>query len=127
MVRASRARWAALLAAAGAIIPMQSVRAAHASRIYLYSGPREGMRWGPVQATIAVRTGRIVDVKIGVSGDIVRSKFIERHALPALRQETLAAQSVYINTVSGATQTSEAYIESLNKAIAAAHRAGTLH
>jgi uncharacterized protein with FMN-binding domain len=96
-------------------------------RTYVYSGLREGMRWGPVRATITVHAGKIVGVKIDVSGDIVRSKFIERHALPALRQETLAAQSVYINTVSGATQTSEAYIESLSKAIADAHRAGTLH
>jgi uncharacterized protein with FMN-binding domain len=126
-VRASKARWAAVLAAAGVVTPLRSAHAAPVNRTYVYSGPREGMRWGPVRATITVHAGKIVGVRIDVSGDIVRSKFIERHALPALRQETLAAQSVYINTVSGATQTSEAYIESLSKAIADAHRAGTLH
>ena len=45
-------------------------------------------------------------------------------ALPELRSETLTAQSAQIDTVSGATYTSDAYIRSLQSAIDAAHLAG---
>jgi len=40
-----------------------------------------------------------------------------------LRQETLAAQSADIDTVSGATVTSNGYLESLQAALDAAHLA----
>jgi uncharacterized protein with FMN-binding domain len=117
----------ALTATVLAALPAGRIHAAPAAaRTYIYTGPRVGMRWGPVRATIDVRGYRIINVKIDASGDIVRSRFLRTRALPQLRQETLAAQSVYINAISGATQTSEAYIESLSKAIADAHRAGTL-
>lgn len=92
----------------------------------VYSGPRVGMRWGPVKATIKVKGHRIVDVAIDVRGDAVRSHFIERRAVPRLREETLQAQSVYIDVVSGATQTSQAYIQSLSVALQKAYRAKTL-
>ena len=115
-----------LLAAFPAITAAQNIRATPSGRALLYSGPRVGMRWGPVEATITVKHRRIVDVAIDVTGDAVRSNFIERHAVPLLRQETLQAQSLYINTVSGATQTSQAYIQSLGVALQKAYRARTL-
>jgi uncharacterized protein with FMN-binding domain len=96
------------------------------SHTFVYSGPRVGMRWGPVKATIKVEQHRIVDVAVDVSGDAVRSHFIERRAVPMLKQETLQAQSVYIDVVSGATQTSQAYIQSLSVALQKAYRAKTL-
>ena len=42
-------------------------------------------------------------------------------AVPQLVQETLQAQSAQIDTVSGATYTSEGYIQSLQSAIDASH------
>ena len=45
-------------------------------------------------------------------------------AAPTLRREALAAQSAKIDTVSGATYTSEGYRQSLQAAIDAAHAAG---
>ena len=46
-----------------------------------------------------------------------RSRVIDWRAVPILRQETLQAQSARIDVVSGATQTSEAYIRSLQSAL----------
>ena len=48
---------------------------------------------------------------------------ISADAAPVLRQEALAAQSAHIDVVSGATYTSEAYQQSLQAAIDAAHLA----
>jgi uncharacterized protein with FMN-binding domain len=42
---------------------------------------------------------------------------INQRALPILEQEALASQSAAIDTVSGATYTSEGYIQSLQSAI----------
>ncbi|MEU5265510.1 FMN-binding protein, partial [Amycolatopsis sp. NPDC021455] len=47
---------------------------------------------------------------------------INSTAVPALNQETLQAQSARIDTVSGATYTSEGYQQSLQSAIDQAHR-----
>ena len=49
-----------------------------------------------------------------------RDQEINAYALPVLRQETLDAQSANIDTVSGATVTSDGYIESLQAALDAA-------
>jgi uncharacterized protein with FMN-binding domain len=46
---------------------------------------------------------------------------ISAGAAPVLRQEAMAAQSSQIDVVSGATYTSEAYQQSLQAAIDAAH------
>jgi uncharacterized protein with FMN-binding domain len=42
---------------------------------------------------------------------------INRRALPVLRSEAIAAQSANVDIVSGATLTSEAFIESLGAAL----------
>jgi uncharacterized protein with FMN-binding domain len=46
-----------------------------------------------------------------------RSKDINSTAIPKLNQETLRAQSADIDTVSGATYTSEGYRQSLQSAL----------
>ncbi len=51
-----------------------------------------------------------------------RSIFINEQALPLLVQETLKAQSTGIDLVSGATDTSYAFQDSLQSAILAARR-----
>jgi uncharacterized protein with FMN-binding domain len=50
-----------------------------------------------------------------------RDREINARALPVLTQETIAAQSAAIDTVSGATVTSNGYKESLQAALDAAH------
>ncbi|MET8836635.1 FMN-binding protein [Micromonospora sp. NPDC004540] len=79
-------------------------------------------RWGPVQVKITVTGGKITDVTVlQVPDGNHRDQEINDYAVPILRQEALAAQSARIDTVSGATVTSDGYRESLQSAIDAAH------
>ena len=87
-----------------------------------YTGSVASTRWGDVQVTITVSGGRITDVAIPVYPDgNGRDQEINASALPVLRQETLEAQSAGIDTVSGATVTSDGYLQSLQSALDAAH------
>jgi uncharacterized protein with FMN-binding domain len=79
-------------------------------------------RWGPVQVRITVSGRKITDVAVlQVPDGNHRDQEINDYAVPILRQEALAAQSARIDTVSGATVTSDGYRESLQSAIDAAH------
>jgi uncharacterized protein with FMN-binding domain len=93
-------------------------------------------RWGNLQVTIVVRktttitgtkkkvTRRITAVSVPTYPDHTdRSVFINQNALPILKSETLRAQSAKINMVSGATDTSYGYEQSLQAAILKAKRA----
>jgi uncharacterized protein with FMN-binding domain len=72
--------------------------------------------------TITVAGGKVTGVQVPTYPDNNgRDREINAYALPILRQETLAAQSAHIDTVSGATVTSDGYIESLQAALDAAH------
>jgi uncharacterized protein with FMN-binding domain len=84
-----------------------------------YQGPIVQMQWGPVQATIFVKNGKITDSSLGAAPENPRSQFIDTQAAPILHQETLATTDGNINEVSGASDTSGAYIESLQAAIKA--------
>ena len=87
-----------------------------------YTGSVAATRWGNVQVTITVADGKITDVAVPVyPNENGRDQEINAYALPVLRQETLDAQSADIDTVSGATVTSDGYIESLQAALDAAH------
>lgn len=81
--------------------------------------------YGPVQIQISVRGGRITrsGALLRPSGD-GQTDSINSYAIPRLDQETLAAQTATIDTVSGATFTSQGYRQSLQSALDAAHRAG---
>ncbi|MFB9445923.1 FMN-binding protein [Dactylosporangium vinaceum] len=87
-----------------------------------YQGSVAATRWGDVQVTITVADGKITAVNVPVypNGN-GRDRQINARALPILTRETLTAQSARIDTVSGATVTSDGYIESLQAALDAAH------
>ncbi|MER5526843.1 FMN-binding protein [Streptomyces sp. NPDC002677] len=75
-------------------------------------------RWGPVQVRVTVKSGKITDVTaLQYPQDNPRDQQINSYALPQLRSEALAAQSASIDTVSGATYTSEGYQQSLQSAL----------
>jgi uncharacterized protein with FMN-binding domain len=111
-------------APAGGATPAPSASSAGSatSGTKTYTGSVAQTRWGPVQVTVTVTKGKITDVAIPVypSGN-GRDQEINAYALPILRQETLSAQNASINTVSGATVTSNGYLESLQAALDAAH------
>lgn len=87
-----------------------------------YTGSVAQTRWGPVQVTITVSNGKITNVSVPTypNGN-GRDAEINAYALPILQQETVSAQSATIDTVSGATVTSDGYLQSLQSAIDAAH------
>ncbi|SHM86114.1 FMN-binding protein [Actinacidiphila paucisporea] len=75
-------------------------------------------RYGPVQLRITLQGGKITAVSaVQVPQDNPRDQEITGFAVPELTQEALAAQSAHIDTVSGATYTSEGYIQSLQSAL----------
>ncbi|MEU6415812.1 FMN-binding protein [Streptomyces spiralis] len=75
-------------------------------------------RWGPVQVRITLKNGRITDVTaVSYPTDNPRDQEINSYALPELRREALAAQSADIDSVSGATYTSDGYRQSLQSAL----------
>jgi uncharacterized protein with FMN-binding domain len=94
--------------------------------------PSVADRWGDLQVTIVVKKTtttnlttkkktvkrRITSVTVPVYPDHTdRSVFINQQALPILIQEAMRAQSSAIDLVSGATDTTEAFQQSLQSAI----------
>jgi uncharacterized protein with FMN-binding domain len=94
----------------------------------------EADRWGTVRITVTVRktttvvkghkkvTRKIIDIGGTYSYHTDRSQYIMSQSLPQLRQEALQTLSANVNMVSGATYTSQAFIGSLQEAIAKAHQ-----
>ncbi|WP_330350312.1 FMN-binding protein [Streptomyces sp. NBC_00582] len=75
-------------------------------------------RWGPVQVRITVQDGKITDVTaVTYPQENPRDQQINSYAIPQLRSEALQAQSADIDTVSGATYTSDGYRQSLQSAL----------
>ncbi|MFI0965639.1 FMN-binding protein [Streptomyces sp. NPDC021080] len=75
-------------------------------------------RWGPVQVRITLEDGRITEsAAVAYPSENPRDQEINSYAIPQLRRETLAAQSAQIDSVSGATYTSDGYKQSLQSAL----------
>ena len=83
-----------------------------------FTGSATNTRYGPVQVQITVTGGKIVDVQaVEYPTDNSRDRQINERAIPQLVSETLDAQSADIHFVSGATYTSQGYLDSLQSAI----------
>jgi uncharacterized protein with FMN-binding domain len=78
--------------------------------------------YGDVQVAAVVRGSKLLDVKaLHLTDANGTSRSISANAAPQLRSEALQAQSAHIDTVSGATYTSEGYRQSLQAALDSAH------
>jgi uncharacterized protein with FMN-binding domain len=84
-----------------------------------FTGNSYATMWGNVTASIAVQNGKIISVNMP---DIPNSP-PSQYAQPILVQEALQVGSANIQGVSGATYTSQAFIKSLESAIAMANSA----
>jgi Uncharacterized protein conserved in bacteria len=74
--------------------------------------------FGAVQVQVTLQNGRITDVQaLQMPGDQRRSQQISQYAVPQLRSEVLQAQGAQVDTISGATYTSEGYAQSLQSAL----------
>jgi major membrane immunogen (membrane-anchored lipoprotein) len=82
------------------------------------TGDTAQTQWGPVQVQITVSSGTITDVTaVQYPSGNGRDQEINSYALPVLAQEAVAAQSANIDHVSGATVTSDGYVQSLQSAL----------
>jgi len=77
--------------------------------------------FGEVQVQITLASGKITAVTALQMPTHGRSGFISQDVAPILQGEALSAQSASIDTVSGATYTSDAYAQSLQSAIDQSH------
>ena len=83
-----------------------------------YTGPVTDAYYGLIQIQAIVQGGRLVGIKVvQYPSDRRTSIAINRQALPMLRDEVVAAQSANVDIISGATLTSEAFIQSLGGAL----------
>jgi uncharacterized protein with FMN-binding domain len=87
-----------------------------------YTGASVMTRWGAVQVQITVSDAKITAAEaVEYPQANPRDRQINAYALPVLAQEATQAQSAEIDAVSGATVTSDGYIQSLQSAIDQAH------
>jgi uncharacterized protein with FMN-binding domain len=82
------------------------------------TGAAETTMYGPMQVKVTLDGTKITNVAVvQETNDGQESQSIDSFSIPKLTAETLTAQSSRIDTVSGATQTSDGYIGSLQSAL----------
>lgn len=87
-----------------------------------YAGSVVQTRFGAVQVQITVKAGAVTDVTaLQLTDDDRKSVQISNRAAPLLRAAVIKAQSAQVQTISGATVTSDAYLTSLQAALDAAN------
>jgi uncharacterized protein with FMN-binding domain len=83
-----------------------------------YTGTAVQTRYGAVQVQVTISNGTITDVTtLQAPSSDQHSSSLSAVATPILASEALAAQGAMIDTVSGATYTSQGYVASLQSAL----------
>jgi uncharacterized protein with FMN-binding domain len=87
-----------------------------------YTGQVFQNQFGDTQVKVTISGGRITDVQaLQLPYDRQRSAEISQYAAPQLHDEVLQAQSAQIDTLSGATYTTDSYAQSVQSALDKAH------
>lgn len=83
-----------------------------------YTGGVADAQWGYVQVKVVIAQGRITDVQfVQYPSDRNRSVMINQYADPILDQEAIQAQNANVDIVTGATDSSFAFMQSLGDAL----------
>jgi uncharacterized protein with FMN-binding domain len=86
------------------------------------TGSVEQTRFGPVQVSVTFSGSTITAVTtLQAPNESGRDQMLTRYATPELEKAVIASQSARVDTISGATYTSEGYLASVQSAIDA-HR-----
>jgi uncharacterized protein with FMN-binding domain len=86
-----------------------------------YTGSVADAQWGYIQVSATISQGKITDVQfLQYPSDRSRSVRINQYADPELRSEAIRAQSAEVDIITGATDSSEAFMQSLSDALAQA-------
>ncbi len=89
-----------------------------------YTGQSADAYYGYIQVKVTISGGKLSNVEFLQSpSDRSTSVRINSQAMPYLKQEAIQAQSAGVDGVSGATDTSQAFIQSLTSALKAAQAA----
>ena len=87
-----------------------------------YTGQDIVTEFGDVQVKVTISGGRVTEVQaLQLPYEKRRSAEISQYAGPQLHDEVLRAQSAQIDSLSGATYTSDAYAQSVQAALDQAH------
>lgn len=83
-----------------------------------YTGQPADAFYGNIQVAVTIAGGKITAVKfLDYPHDNPNSMAINQQAMPGLQQEAIQAQSANVNIISGATDTSQAFVQSLTSAL----------
>ena len=82
-----------------------------------YTGQTASEHYGTVTVTVTISGGKITDATAETTIREQRSQQFVDRAVPVLNKAVIAANSADVNTVSGCTFTSEAYLTSLQSAL----------
>ncbi|HCJ36457.1 MAG TPA: FMN-binding protein [Ktedonobacter sp.] len=86
-----------------------------------YTGSVADAQWGYIQVKAVIQNGKITDVQfLQYPNERDRSVMINSYADPQLTSEAIQAQSANVDVVTGATDSSEAFIQSLSDALSQA-------
>ena len=120
------------LPAANAVAAVEATAAAPKKIVVtrkVSGSPAQADRWGTVQMNVTMRkttvvvngvkkvTRKLVDIGGSFTYHTDRSLYIMQQALPQLRLEALQAKSANVDLISGATYTSQAFVQSLQEAL----------
>ncbi|MEO7020327.1 MAG: FMN-binding protein [Ktedonobacteraceae bacterium] len=86
-----------------------------------YTGMVADAQWGNVQVQVVIQHGKMTSVSfLQYPNERNRSVEINGYADPQLTSEAIQAQSATVDSVSGATDSSEAFMQSLTDALSQA-------
>lgn len=86
-----------------------------------YTGTQADAFYGYIQVKATISGGRLTDVTfLEYPNDRQNSVEINNYAMPQLKQQAIQAQTAQVDGVSGATDTSQAFIQSLGDALSQA-------
>lgn len=87
-----------------------------------YTGSVADAYYGQVQVQAVINNNKITNLKfLSYPNSHSTSVYINQQAMPYLKQETIQSQNANVQIISGATFTSEAFIQSLTNALSKAH------
>jgi uncharacterized protein with FMN-binding domain len=82
------------------------------------TGAEAQTSYGPIQVKVTVKNGKVTAAEaIEYPNNDPRDAQINAYAIPALNSEAVSASSARIDTISGATYTSQGYMSSLQSAL----------
>ena len=98
--------------------PTAVARSASPYKDGTYTGPKVDAQWGLVQVQAVIQNGKLTNVRfLQYPNDRRTSVRINSQVMPWLQTEAVQAQNANVDLITGATLTSEAFVQSLQGAL----------